>query len=321
MTTLTPGQRGQYAESGFVLLRGVFTAAECDAFVEHVSMCKEAQLSPQDAAPAPAPPQGTELDMALHSKLRLPVRGCLQAEGWSASAAEPDLIQAMYFWRGSEQERHQDGYYLPECLSAWVALEDVSPANGTIWMQRGSHRRRLLIRRDFERGGEFYGVDYNEAVDRVFNLNTAAGQSEEAVVASKGDVLVFSGGLIHRGGPIADPAASRHVYAMHYVASEFAGDRLDRRGAGSARQFEEPGGLGRFALSRRYAPSEYPTSLHFGVLPDGSGRAFLRREDGDVQAGVNGQGGINGDDLKQFIKRTGQDPTVVVDVGRHNTKL
>jgi hypothetical protein len=57
------------------------------------------------------------------------------------------------------------------------------------------------------------------------------------------------------------------------------------------------------------------------VLPDGSGRAFLRREDGDVQAGVNGQGGINGDDLKQFIKRTGQDPTVVVDVGRHNTKL
>ena len=34
-----------------------------------------------------------------------------------------------------------------------------------------------------------------------------------------------------------------------------------------------------------------------------AGRAFLRREDGKVQAGENGDRGINGDDLKQWVQR------------------
>jgi hypothetical protein len=35
--------------------------------------------------------------------------------------------------------------------------------------------------------------------------------------------------------------------------------------------------------------------------------ATSRRDDGAVQAGVNGQDGINGDDLKQYLKRQGED--------------
>ena len=315
---LSVEQRSLYRKDGFLLLNGLFTQAECDGFIAHVTACKESQLSSRGP---PADGQGTELRMALHPKLRLAVQGCLEIDGWSSATAEPDLIQAMYFWQGSEQDRHQDGYYLPECLAAWIALEDVSCANGTIWVQRGSHNQRLLVHSDFTNGGDFYGVEYNEAVDRVFEQNAAEGLSEEPVIAKKGDVLVFNGGLIHRGGPIADAAASRHVYATHYVANGFVGERLDRRGAGSAQQYEAPGSFGRFSLSRSYSSSKYPTSLYFGVLPDGSGRAFLRRDDGDVQAGVNGQDGINGDDLKQFVRRSGQDPTTVVDVGRRHPRL
>eukprot|EP01043_Picozoa_sp_COSAG02_P011996 COSAG02_NODE_453_length_22025_cov_16.179923_8_plen_320_part_00 len=312
--------RSLYREDGFVLLSECFTEAECDQFIAHVTACKDAQLSSSRGGRSEG--RGAELSMAVHSKLRLPVRGCLEEDGWGpGGAAEPDLVQAMYFWQGSEQERHQDGYYLPECLAAWIALEDVSPTNGTVWVQRGSHKRRLLVHSDFASGGDFCGVDYNEAVNRVFEQNAGAGLREEPIIAKKGDVLVFSGGIIHRGGPIADPSASRHVYATHYVASEFTGERLDRRGAGSAQQYDSPGGLGRFALSRSYPHLQFPTSLYFGVLPDGSGRAFLRREDGKIQAGVNGQDGINGDDLKQFVKRIGEDPTTVVDVGRLTTRL
>ena len=40
-----------------------------------------------------------------------------------------------------------------------------------------------------------------------------------------------------------------------------------------------------------------------------------------AQAGANGQDGINGDDLKQFVKRTGEDAKIVIDVGRLNTRL
>ena len=130
-----------------------------------------------------------------------------------------------------------------------------------------------------------------------------------------------AGGLVHRGGPILEPDASRFVYAMHYTPSAFVGDAPDRRGAGTARQYELEGGLGRFSFSKEYDAAEHPTSLFFGVLPDGSGRAFLRREDGEIQAGVNGEAGINGDDLKQYLNRQGGGAEEDVDVGRHTHKL
>ena len=70
-------------------------------------------------------------------------------------------------------------------------------------MQRGSHRRRLLVRADFESGGEFGEVEYNEAVRQLCEENAAAGLEEEPVVAGKGDVLFFSG-----AAHAADPASA-----------------------------------------------------------------------------------------------------------------
>ena len=88
-----------------------------------------------------------------------------------------------------------------------MALEPTSTRNGTIWVQRGSHRRRLLVRADFESGGEFAEggrtVEYNEAVRQLCEANAAAGLEEAPVVAGKGDVLFFSG-----AAHAADPASA-----------------------------------------------------------------------------------------------------------------
>ena len=114
-------------------------------------------------------------------------------------------------------------------------------------------------------------------------------------------------GDIHRGAPISplgDPTPSRHVFAAHYIPSSLVGEVQDRRGAGTAKQYE-----GEEPTRSAVSPSPMmvvtwrqwdtpPTSIYYGVLPDGAGRAFLRRGDGAVQAGVNGEAGINGDDLK-----------------------
>ena len=96
--------------------------------------------------------------------------------------------------------RCADQYYLPECISAWVALEPTSTRNGTIWVQRGSHRRRLLVRADFDSEGEYNEVEYNEAVRQLCEENAAAGLEEEPVMAGKGDVLFFSGAT-HAANP------------------------------------------------------------------------------------------------------------------------
>ena len=67
--------------------------------------------------------------------------------------------------------RCADQYYLPECISAWAALEPTSTRNGTIWVQRGSHRRRLLVRADFDSEGEYNEGEYNEAVRQLCEEN------------------------------------------------------------------------------------------------------------------------------------------------------
>ena len=271
-----------YERDGFVLVKGVFTPKECDDWVVYAKEQKqmqvdaskaEAKLSPRPREPGTTDP---EMDMLLHPKIRDALAGCMEVDGWPS--ADPVAIQSMYFWQGSEQRRHQDQFYLPECMSAWCAFEDVSPRNGTVWAQAGSHKGRLLTRSDFLEGGEFHGVDYNDAVDMVFAENEAAGMIEKPIIAQKGDVLYFHGVLVHRGGKILEAGSSRHVYANHYVPSTFDGTQPDRRGAGSAAQYNnwERGGIGRLSLAEAHAAVDRPTSLSFGYTARSSATCLLR---------------------------------------------
>jgi ectoine hydroxylase-related dioxygenase (phytanoyl-CoA dioxygenase family) len=133
----------------------------------------------------------------------------------------------MYFYKGSEQRRHQDQFYLPGCLSAWIALVDVGPANGTIYAQPGSHKSRLIQRDDFRNGeGEAVGPqgeEYNDAVDALFVANDLP---EQPIQVKQGDVVYFHGVLIHRGGSIQQPDSFRHVMANHYISSNLDNWRL-----------------------------------------------------------------------------------------------
>ena len=131
---------------------------------------------------------------------------------------EPEGVQTMYFWKGSEQGRHQDQFYLPGCISAWIALMDVDEQNGTIWVQSKSHQRRLLTNADFDTGGEFFDWDYNAAVDELFHRNDLP---ETPVRAKQGDVVFFDGKLVHRGGPVVNTESFRHVIANHYIGQGF----------------------------------------------------------------------------------------------------
>ncbi len=277
---LSVAERAAYERDGFVLVKGVFTPKECDDWVayakEQMQMQVDAKAADHTVPPRVREPGTTdpEVDMLLHPKVRDALAGCMEVDGWPS--ADPVAIQSMYFWQGSEQRRHQDQFYLPECMSAWTAFEDVSPRNGTVWAQAGSHKGRLLTRNDFLEGGEFHGVDYNDAVDMVYAENEAAGMVEKPIIAQKGDVLYFHGVLVHRGGEILEKGSSRHVYANHYVPSTFDGEQPDRRGAGTAAQYNnwERGGIGRLSLAEVHAAVDRPTSLSFGYAAGTSSRWF-----------------------------------------------
>ena len=50
----------------------------------------------------------------------------------------------MYFYKGSEGNRHQDQCPLPGCMAVWLPLVDVNEENGTIYIQPGSHKGELV---------------------------------------------------------------------------------------------------------------------------------------------------------------------------------
>lgn len=228
---LSDNQMLAYRRDGFVLLPGVFTHAECDAVVSHMM-----DLAHKQKALAGMPMIDTSkanwgrthnqhlydpvaMDLLLHPKLRAPLE--------SICGGRVDGVQTMYFWQGSEQRRHQDQYYLPGCFSAWCALCDVTPDNGTLFVQPGSHQRKLVTRDDLPRKADgsqadVFGEHYNNAVDELFEAN---GLPEVPVIARKGDVVLFDGKLIHRGGPIGKPGPNtfRHVMANHYIPYDFEG--------------------------------------------------------------------------------------------------
>jgi|TARA_B100000809_G_scaffold265927_1_gene326384 phytanoyl-CoA hydroxylase len=222
---LTASQFDEFEQRGYTIVRGGFTDSECDRFVDYMIDLQAGRTSVEGFAPRAADdwsrlisrnchhPMG--LSWMLDPRLRQPLSVLL--------GEEADGVQSMFFYTGSEQRRHQDAFYLPGCMSAWVALQQVSALNGSIQIQVGSHKGPLLQKCDFHKNdkggpGAWYGWNQDDAFDEQFTRNNLP---EIAIEATKGDVVFFDGRLIHRGGPILEPGAFRHSWAGHYIPRSY----------------------------------------------------------------------------------------------------
>ena len=222
---LTATHDEEWERDGYTIVRNAFNTAECDEFVDYMLALQAGHLTVEGYRPHGADDwerlvvrnchNSMSLRWMIDPRLRAPVRHFL--------GDEPDGIQSMYLFKGSEQRRHQDNYYLPGCISAWVALQRVGPHNGSINIQVGSHKMPQIQKDDFlpDRNGEagqFHGMSHDDAHDLVFERNNLP---EIAVEAEKGDLVFFDGRLIHRGGPIGEPGSFRHSWAGHYIPRSF----------------------------------------------------------------------------------------------------
>lgn len=224
---LTPERLKEYRENGFTIVPGVFSHEECDALIQHMTDWRSGAKTVEGMSIREPDDWSRTLNhhfvdpvalqWLLDPRLCHMLRDCFDDE--------PEGVQTMYFFEGTTQGRHQDQYYLPACMSAWIALVDVGEHNGTIWVQKGSHRRHLVTAAELNHpsGQDFSnGEIYAEAVEKVFETNASEGGCEEApALAKKGDVVLFHGIAIHRGGPIGVRGSFRHVLANHYVPQSF----------------------------------------------------------------------------------------------------
>ena len=206
-----------YQREGYAVVERMYTADECEAFVEYMMDMHAGRVELEGFDPRATDEWGrthnqhwydqVALKWLIEPRLEAPLRQCLDDA--------PEGIQTMYFWVGSEQGRHQDQFYLPGCMSAWIALQDVDVQNGAMLVQPGSHKGRLITKDDLAEGGEFAGWDYNAAVDALCGRN---GMAEVPVEVQQGNVVFFHGVLVHRGGPILKRGSFRHALANHYIA-------------------------------------------------------------------------------------------------------
>ena len=221
-TGLTSEQKVFYEKNGYLVLENVFSQEECQDFVVHMEDLHIGHkhlegFFQQDKYGSRTFNQHLYdqhvLDLLIDLRLHKPLADCF--------GGEPEGIQTMHFYEGSEHPMHQDQYYLPDCMSAWIAMVRVDENNGPLTVQPGSHKGRLVTKKDVPMTllpDETYELQqhnrYFPAVKRVFHEN---GTDAVQVMVNAGDVILFDGKLIHGGAEILKPGTRRHALACHYI--------------------------------------------------------------------------------------------------------
>ena len=136
-------------------------------------------------------------------------------------------FQTLNFKWGSEQRAHSDCIHfssLPEryMSGVWVALEDASEENGTIFYYPGSHKlpvynlQHIISRLDevqADQATDAYVKYYEPFIE---DLMHAHGLEKKTLPIQKGDAVIWAANLVHGGGPIGNEDRTRWSQVTHY---------------------------------------------------------------------------------------------------------
>ena len=142
------------------------------------------------------------LDPRVHAILRL-----LMGEDVLA-------VQTMYYFKppgARGQAFHQDNYYLLvqpyTCVAAWLAVDRSWPGNGGLQVCPGTHTMDLAC------PGH---ADLSESFVDDF-VAPPAGHEPVGLDLAPGDMLFFTGSVIHGSGPNATEGQWRRSFISHYM--------------------------------------------------------------------------------------------------------
>ncbi len=135
--------------------------------------------------------------------------------------------QTLNFIHGSQQAAHQDVIHLtpfPQgfMCGVWVALEDIHPDSGPLFVYPGSHRLPRLYThtvgapkvRDGRKWGEFSAA-YTPSVKEMLEKS---GLKPIYYTPKVGSVLIWHENLAHGGSPLANDQLTRKSMVSHYFA-------------------------------------------------------------------------------------------------------
>lgn len=135
-------------------------------------------------------------------------------------------FQSLSFIQGSEQRAHSDSIHMatePQgyLIATWTALEDCSADAGALFYYPGSHRLPYVMTPDYPSGNTRFtiGAHSNRRYeDKIEALIREHHLEKQVFLAKRGDVLVWHANLLHGGGAITRPGATRRSFVCHYFA-------------------------------------------------------------------------------------------------------
>lgn len=233
--------RRQWIERGYVVARGIHSAADVKAHREIVRRVRAAlDESKDEHGYGERIGQLHQMDpdlMRLAGDKRI-----LRFLEW-AFGERPVLFGSLNFERGTQQEAHIDAiFFYTEPVYAmaglWVALEDVHPDAGPLFYLPGSHRwpfirgehlweARPELTASLERARgrsrghadrvRLAGLLGQAWTQRMKAMEPEQGGQRELALLKAGDVVIWHALLAHGGSPVHDRARSRRSVVYHYI--------------------------------------------------------------------------------------------------------
>jgi phytanoyl-CoA hydroxylase len=223
-TRVSVGDYVRFREEGYLIVRGVLTAAEVAELLEHID---ELVAERSDLL---------RVHM-LHRELEIHERYLLHPRivDVVAGLIGPDVLalQSMTFVKGPGspgQGYHQDSFHIitePDTLiGAWVALDRADEENGCVWITSGSQHEPVYPDANESKGhggdvrlADIHAVngadDPDESVNELSPIAAKYAGRERPAVLDPGDAVFFGGHVLHRSHANRS-ARSRRAFVGHY---------------------------------------------------------------------------------------------------------
>lgn len=217
-----------FQNEGYLLVKGLFSAAEVENFKAHFEEIRLRE-NPASGHWNNGLDIETESDpLKTYPRIMQPHRRDQESLNWLTDerirasmtamlGKEPYAVQTMFYFKppgARGQALHQDQYYLRvqpgTCVAAWMAVDDCDVENGCLRIVPGSHDWPLLCLTEADTEISFTDVTVPLPEDAT----------ELPIEMEAGDVLFFNGQIVHGSLPNKTTDRFRRSLIGHYIVGE-----------------------------------------------------------------------------------------------------
>jgi phytanoyl-CoA hydroxylase len=213
----------QFAQEGYCIVRGLFSAAEVASYREHYMHLRKHGSYPGDEPrikindPLKAYPRMIHMHRWDETSLAWMTDARLDQCMTGLLGRSPYAVQTMLYFKppgARGQALHQDNFYLRAqpgtCVAAWMALDPCDEANGCLQVVPGSHDWPLLCTEKADTAISFTDVTVPIPPDATIL----------PMIMQPGDVLFFNGQIVHGSLPNTTNDRFRRALIGHYIEGQ-----------------------------------------------------------------------------------------------------